>query len=179
MTSPLDKPGTLNPKPFFKRMIGSTARLSCGRTQDGTKANDWLHDVGYPTVRTELNRGTRVWLYENSDKLLVGFGSLGTASWLIGGVPTVVQFIPMLGVFEEFQGLPAPESGEDKYCYQILSHIIDEAELRISTSRWLGLSVRKEHAEAIHIYTETGFEWLENNRGLSRMALRLTTSTEV
>jgi hypothetical protein len=163
----------ITPVPFYKSMQELVGNLSCGAHASACDANDWIHAIGWPNVRTELNRGTRVWLYKNRAGDYVGFGSLGLASWHFNQTTFVVQLIPMLGVFEAFQTQPPTESGTPKYCYQIVDHLLDEAMARLQESSWVALSVRPENQKAIAIYKRAGFEWLRNERQLNRMIVKL------
>lgn len=173
--APNQMPDVVTPRPFIKSMIASASHFTCGTSRAAQQANDWLHDDRYPSVRHDINRGARVWLYDNGNGVPVGFGSLGTSSWEIKGVRTTVQNIPMLGVFAQFQGMPPTGSGSEKYCWQILNHLLDEAELLAGTYPWLGLSVQRDNEKAIHLYTEAGFEWVKNDTKYSRMLLWLGT----
>jgi len=112
-----------------------------------------------------------VWLYRNRANHHVGFGSLGEQRWLFGQSAQTIQLIPNIAVFAAYQGKPI--SGA-KYCYQIMDHVLDEAEKRASSFPLVGLSVHPDNREAIHIYTEKyGFVWVKKDRGLSRMLLSL------
>jgi hypothetical protein len=121
-------PDVIIPVQFAKKMRRLLENFSCGTTESAEQAMSWILGDGYPSVLNEMNRGTRVWLYRNPKGQWVGFGSLGTTVWMLQGIRTELQLMPMLGVFAEHQGHPKPESGDAKYCYQIVDHLIDEAE---------------------------------------------------
>jgi hypothetical protein len=163
----------MTPIPFLKSAVGKTSYPSCGDDIDGRKADDWLQGIGFPSVQSELKRGTRVWVYHNSADEPIGFGSLGVASWKFDAQVTPVQFLPMLGVFKPFQGKPLPNFGSGKYCEQIIDHLLDEATQSLHVSRWVGLSVRFANGKAVHLYEKAGFQWLKSEKGLSRMLLQL------
>lgn len=165
--------GRLTVERFFKSSIPLVLNFWCGDADYATEATEWIHGRGTPSVRTVLNKQGQVWLYRNGLAEVVGFGSLTTETWDNNGEPFQIQYIPMLGVFTDFQGRPDPSTGEPKYCYQIVDHLIDQAELRRAQLRWLGLSVRPENAKAIHIYEKVGFRWLKQSDGWSRMVLDL------
>ncbi len=158
---------------FYKHMHGLVSDLSFGSDTFGRDASDWIQDVGYPSVRNEINKGTQVWIYRNTAEDLVGFGSLGVTRWNFQGSRQAIQYIPMLAVTENQQGRPVETSGSPKYCRQILSHILDEAEKRLATSGFVGLSVLPSNAKAISLYEQAGFEWLTEDREAGRMLLRI------
>jgi ribosomal protein S18 acetylase RimI-like enzyme len=164
----------IKPIPFFKKMIGLVENESCGTHEAGADASYWIRGDGYPNVRTELNRSTRVWIYENMQEQIVGFGSLGTISWLFGSQAREIQFIPMIGVFHQHQGERPHGDGESKYCYQIMDHLIDEAHLKSPDMPLIGLSVRNDNEEAIHIYEQYGFVLLQKKKNVSRMLANLS-----
>ena len=112
-------------------------------------------------------------MYHNTSNDPVGFGSLGVTEWKFGGNLVHLQYIPMLGVFFEHQGLPRPETASTKYCYQIIDHLLDEAEERKGEFPLVGLSVLPDNACAIHVYEKTGFVWAKCDGGYSRMFLAL------
>ena len=160
----------LTPEPLYKRMVQASPAFSCGESEFGRDAADWICGNGYPTVKNELNRGTRVWLYRNRANDYVGFGSLGEQRWLFGQSAQTIQLIPYVAVFAVYQGKPMTGL---KYCYQIIDHVLDEAVKRASSFPLVGLSVHPDNHEAIYIYTKYGFVWVKNDRGLSRMLLSL------
>ena len=161
--------------PFLKNTPNPFASLSFGDGVAGQDAADWIGGVGYPHVRYEINHNTQVWVYRNRAGQAVGFGSLGRVGWELDGRRQTVQFIPMLAVAEPYQGLPTSDSGSSKYCRQVIDHLLDEAEKRIATSRFLGLSVRLGNGKAIRLYEAANFEWLvrDEKRGVGRMLLDL------
>jgi ribosomal protein S18 acetylase RimI-like enzyme len=168
-----EMPELITPRPFFKAGISPIMHLHCGDSDHGHEATYWIHGQHPPSVRTELNRGGRVWLYYNQLEEEVGFGSLSITTWNIGQEDVDIQYIPMLGVFHDFQGKPPSDSGLPKYCYQIIDHLIDEAELKSETYPLLGLAVRPDNDEAIYIYEKSGFQWVKDTEGYSRMFLSL------
>lgn len=163
----------VTPVRFYKSMIPTIRHLWCGDADYATEATLWIHGLETPSVRSELNKGTDVWVYRNQSGETVGFGSLGLTEWRIAGQLVTVQYLPMLGVFTDHQGCPPEESGSPKYCYQIVDHLVDEAEERAEEYPLLWLSVHPENAKAIRVYTNSGFEWAEDVGGFSRMFLVL------
>jgi hypothetical protein len=146
---------------------------SFGDTVAGRDAADWIRGIGYPTVVSEIRRGTQVWIYRNAEDDVVGFGSLGLASWKFGPRPQTVQLIPMLAVVAKYHGLPAVGSGSPKYCYQLLEHLLKQAEFNLAISPWPAMSVRPDNIKSIRLCQKAGFEWVKTVKAASRMLLCL------
>jgi ribosomal protein S18 acetylase RimI-like enzyme len=164
----------VTPIPFAKSMVSQVQGLYCGNEDWSHEATRWIQGHGAPSFRTTLNQGGSVWIYENAVQEVVGFGSLSLTEWIIGGSSLTVQYIPMLGVFYEFQGHPTVGTGVPKYCYQIIDHVLDVATERADQYSTVGLAVMPDNMEAIHIYEKSGFSWIKTSDGYNRMFLRLS-----
>lgn len=143
-----------------ERLVG----FSCGNESWSRYVSEWL--LG-SDVLDSMKKGTRVWLFENQDKEVVGFGSLGTSRWKWpppDGARATIALIPMLGVDKEYHGMP--EDPEWRFSHQIMGHLIAEAEKLALSGReaglghinWLVLMVHRENARAIRFYEQCGFE---------------------
>jgi len=137
------------------RLVG----FSCGDAMWSRHVGEWI--LG-SDVLDSMKKGTRVWLFETVDGVVVGFGSLGITRrrWPPpSGDYTKVALIPMLGIAEQFHG--QPPDPEWRYSKQIMGHLIGEAqELAIATGgpTWLVLHVHQENLRAIRFYQQCGFE---------------------
>jgi ribosomal protein S18 acetylase RimI-like enzyme len=142
------------------RLIG----FSCGDDVWSRHVAQWIQGSD---VLDSMQRGSRVWLFENQNSDVIGFASLGTSRWRWpppGGSPTTIALIPMLGIDVRFHGLPADPHW--KYSRQIMSHLVAEAQQLSRGSpentslmpEWLVLMVHRDNARAIHYYENCGFE---------------------
>ena len=167
-------PDLLTAVPVVRSTVGQLAGISCGDTPAGRDASDWISDLGWPTVTTELRRGTRVWAYRNAAGAWVGFSSMRIDWWMLDRPPQrlAVHYLPMLAIFGEHQGRPELTAGTPRYCYQVLAHLRAEAIAGLAATPLVGLSVRSDNAEAIHVYERVGFVRVEQGK-LNRMLMRL------
>jgi hypothetical protein len=167
----------VTPVPVYRPMLGQLAGVACGDGPSGrdATATDWINEMGWPHAGVELRRGTRVWAYRNVAGQTVGFASLRVDWWMLGRPRqrVAVNYIPMLAVFAAHQERPDPSSGTPKYCYQMLGHLFAEAAASPVGSPLVGLSVRSDNAEAIHVYERVGFTFIPQPGGLNRMLIRL------
>jgi ribosomal protein S18 acetylase RimI-like enzyme len=143
----------------------------CGDEVWAAEATLWIQGSGAETFQSTLDRGGKVWVYRNGQNEIVGFGALDRTHWDFNGDVKEILYIPMLGVFTDFQGRPIGAGG-DKYCYQIIDHLLDEAEEDTPESGLLGLSVHPENRKAIHVYEKTGFAWWSGDE-YSRMVIKI------
>ncbi len=114
-----------------------------------------------------VKKGTKVWLFENAEGEIVGFGSVGRTRWrwpLPDGSYAPILLIPMLGLGTCFQG--RPPDPDWRFARQIMSHLIHAAqEMSQETAAqsgtpidWLVLMVHQENRRAIKFYEKCGFE---------------------
>src|SRR4051812_24597696 len=103
-------PDALTPVPFTLQMLFVMQEFECGDNPWDREVSDWIKGVEMQDgLRSSLDRGTKVWLYVNANRDVVGFSSLGTSKW---GIPKLkdprrnVGIIPNVAVRSRFQGLP-------------------------------------------------------------------------
>ena len=90
--------------PFTEADQVRLAGFSCGSDTAGRAVTEWL--LG-SDVFDSMKRGTRVWLFENGMREVVGYGSIGSTNWKWPppeGKRATIVYIPMLGIAERFQG---------------------------------------------------------------------------
>lgn len=121
-----------------------------------------------------LKDKTKVWLYVNAAKDIVGFASLGKTNWnypRLADPKVRVGIIPNVAVKEKYHGLPKGD-GETKYSNQILDHVVAQAQ--IAGYEHLALYVHPLNEKAQHWYQNRGFALLDSVDGdYLRMALKV------
>lgn len=138
--------------------------FSCGSEEWSRFVTEWIR--GSDALESR-RKGTRIWLFENQQQVVVGFGSIAVVKWRWpppDGDKTNLVLIPMLGLDERFRGLPTDPRW--RYSRQIMSHLIAQAiEMNRlwsgdaeSRPQWLILKVRQENVRAIRFYERVGFE---------------------
>jgi ribosomal protein S18 acetylase RimI-like enzyme len=164
-----------------------TAGFTCARR--GEPETRWEQDVS-EWLRAPLGSGgaldaitegqAEVWLYEDADSRLVGFGSLGIALLppiTPGDVPMMVYAIPYFGIHTDFRGKPDGPR-EQRYAWRIFQGLIDEAERR-GEYPLLTLYVDPENPAYRGFYPPFGFQEVERitigEREWVRMARRLNS----
>ena len=101
------------------------AGFSCGGEAWSRHVAQWIRGSD---VLDSMKKGTKVWLFENADSEIVGFGSLGRTRWrwpLPDGSDTSILLIPMLGLGTRFQG--QPPDPDWRFARQIMSHLLNKA----------------------------------------------------
>ncbi len=150
--------------PFTEADQVRLAGFSCGSDTAGRAVTEWL--LG-SDVFDSMKRGTRVWLFENGMREVVGYGSIGSTNWKWPppeGKRATIVYIPMLGIAERFQGQPSDTDW--KYSNQIMGQLISEARTHtaawpnddIKRLKWLALLVHPENTRAVRFYERWGFE---------------------
>ena len=159
-----DHPHQLYAVEFQKADQARLVGFSCGDEIWSKHVAEWI--LG-SDVFSSMERGTRVWLFENAEGEIVGFGSLGTSTWRWpppDGDRTTIVLIPMLGIDAHYRG--QPPDPQWRYSRQMMSHLLAEAKLLSSQStgaakkrpEWLVLMVHQENKRAIRFYEQCGFE---------------------
>ena len=103
------------------RLVG----FSCGNEIWSKHVSEWI--LG-SDVFSSMKRGTRIWLFENAEGEILGFGSLGTSTWRWpppDGKRTTIVLIPMLGIDARYHGQPTDPQW--RYSRQMMSHLLAEA----------------------------------------------------
>jgi len=163
-----DHPHQLYAVEFTEADQARLAGFSCGDESWSRCAAEWIQGSD---VLESMKKATKVWLFENAEAKIVGFGSVGPARWrwpLPDGEHCTLVLIPMLGVDKCFLGQPADP--EWRYSRQIISHLIStameisRAAVAKSASRinWLVLLVHQDNHRAIKFYENCGFERIPN-----------------
>ena len=157
-------PYQLHATPFTEADQARLVGFSCGDASWSRHVTEWI--LG-SDVLDSMKRNTRVWLFENAENEIVGFGSLGTSRWSWpppDGSKVTIALIPMLGIAERFHGQP-PDS-QWRYSRQIIGHLIAESQKLARVGReaearepeWLVLMVHRDNARAVRFYEQCGFE---------------------
>jgi ribosomal protein S18 acetylase RimI-like enzyme len=138
----------------------------CGPNPWEQEVAVWIKSrTGDNSVLEDVNRyGLEVWLYRTEAGDLVGYSSLGTNTWSLpmpDGPKHLINYLPFLGVHQNFQGEPKDAPRDDKYAYQILDDLIEYAAARTAThpalQPYIGLSVDGRNRRAIQFYLNRGF----------------------
>lgn len=155
--------------------------LNCGVEPWSRAATEWM--LGSEVWESIQKHGTRVWLYRNSQDVIVGFGSLGMTRrrWPPPrGEYANFPIIPMLGVDHRFHG--QPPDPRHRYSNQIVSHLRFEAVQLIqshqktgrTTLPLLSLYVHRENLRAKRLYEKFGFV-AENSAARGDLLLMVQT----
>jgi ribosomal protein S18 acetylase RimI-like enzyme len=158
-----DHPHQLYAVEFTKADQDRLVGFSCGDEPWSKHVTEWI--LGSDVLES-MKRGTRVWLVETVDGMVVGFGSLGTSVWQWpppNGERTTIVLTPMLGIDVRFRGQPPDRDW--RYSRQLMSHLISEGRQLVrewsgdptKKPNWLVLMVHQDNARAIHFYEQCGF----------------------
>src|SRR5262245_13120357 len=115
--------------PFTAAKLADVQDFDCGGKPFETEVSDWIKgpEGVEDTALGNLKQGNcRVWLYRLPNGQIVGFSSLGKSNWRFPdtGKREDISIIPHLGVKLVFQGQPKGVPREERYAYQIMSHLI-------------------------------------------------------
>lgn len=139
---------TLIPVPLDETNRDLLSNFDGGPTRYGAIATEWIKG---PHLNKSLARGNLVWAYLDPEDNPVGYASLGKARW--AGLD--ISYIAMLGVDVNAQGKPPASSCRDRYCGQIVAHLIQEAsKFNLPV---LGLHCAPDNIKALRLYAEFGF----------------------
>ena len=163
---------------FTEADQGDLVGFTCGDSTSGRLCTEWISGSG---VSDSQKRKTKVWIYRNQADSVVGYSSAGFTKWrwpLPDGDYTTVLYIPMIGLDQKYHGQPPAK--ELRYSHQIMNHLIYSCHQmnkeRDKPVEWLTLKVLPENFVAIRLYSQFGFDLIENveqNHGLRVMKHRL------
>ncbi|MEO8498070.1 MAG: GNAT family N-acetyltransferase, partial [Planctomycetota bacterium] len=130
--------------------------FDCGSALWEQSLSTWITGQG---VIDSMARGTRVWIYKRNDDAIIGYGSLGTASWNWpkGEIPSTehVSVIPAIAIQSEYHGEPHAGDKNDRYSAQVMTHLLTEA--HNESTRFVVLEVHESNGRAISFYESFGF----------------------
>ena len=121
----MDHPYQLYAVEFKEADQARLAGFSCGDEAWSRHVAEWIRGSD---VLDSMKMGTKVWLFENAEGVIVGFGSVGRTTWRWpppDGSPTTVMLIPMLGLGTRFHG--QPPDPDWRFARQVMSHLINTA----------------------------------------------------
>jgi GNAT superfamily N-acetyltransferase len=154
--------------PFTTGSTSDVDGFECGDTTWGILAAKWIREGG--ALASIQDRGTKVWLYINEDKRLVGFGSIGTTRRQHPpGSNDYANFviIPQIAVAREFWGKPVNGL---RYSHQILGDLLGQA-YKLNHPLVL-LQVHRDNAPALRLYEQFQFHLYRdaNDKGYVTLA---------
>jgi hypothetical protein len=132
--------------------------FTCGPNRWDVEVSTWIKShSGECSVLEDIKQfGIEVWLYWTEAGRLVGFSSLGENRWSLPmphGPKHLINYIPFIGVHQDFQGQPRDAARDDRFAYQILDDLIEYAAAKTATRPdlhpYIGLSVERENTKAI------------------------------
>jgi ribosomal protein S18 acetylase RimI-like enzyme len=129
----------------------------------------WIkRDATHPqsALQSMREHNTGVWLYYAPPGDLVGYGSLGTTNRPLPpsgkGKPVQLGVIPSLAIQSAFKGQPKDCPREERYAYQIISHLLLRARERGHSI--VLVDVHEQNHEARLFYERVGFVAFGNIR---------------
>jgi hypothetical protein len=137
---------------FDASRLAAVAGFHCGSEPWALAAASWIAaPLEFPGALLSMrDRGTTVWLFYLGESL-VGFASLGTTKWN----QQEIAYIPQLAIGVNYQGEPADAPRNERFAYQIISHVLAESLDR--GFRTVGLRVDAENTRAVRFYENVGF----------------------
>jgi hypothetical protein len=126
----------LTPIRFGKKDIGKMQEFRCGSLPHQSPLADWIKSHSLAALESK----TRIWIYENTDKKIVGYGSLGKTkvTFVDTGMEVKVPCIPCLAIHEDYWGKPDDVlDKEERYSRQIVRHLQKEAIVAVKASEVL------------------------------------------
>jgi ribosomal protein S18 acetylase RimI-like enzyme len=156
---------------FNASLINDVQDFCCGKEPWNDEVAQWIKNTSSDDCALEwIKKGTKVWLFRNSKKEIVGYGSLGTTTWKFtdkNPEQQAIAIIPYFGLKEEFKGQPANAPPDQRYASQIIRHLIATAVLQ--NHKIIGLSVDKRNARAIAFYKKMNFIIRSTDKSYHRM----------
>lgn len=147
---------------FSAALLPRVQQFDCGSQTWEKEVSDWIKgSLGSGGALDDMaNLNTAVWLYEEKNGELVGFGSLGQHQLRYAdpkkGKLTPMHVIPFLGLARSFWGKPTGPP-QDRYSREIMRDILDEARKHPSGLRAVYLCVHEKNVHAIDLYKEFNF----------------------
>ena len=141
---------------FDESLLSQVQNFSCGEASYERELADWIR---VESIRA-IERGSKVWLYANESREVVGFSSLAVTRWRYPSSSdkrTSLAIIPAVAIQRSFWGKPdGPPEG--RYSSQILDHLLVEAGLLRLDEPTIGLFVHPDNGRAIRAYERAGFQ---------------------
>lgn len=135
--------------------LDAVQNFYCGDEPWEREVSDWIKGQG---VLDDMQRG-EVWLYRTETDILVGFGSLSEPGWSYPNRnDPKPNLIPMLGIQRQFWGHPLNSLPEERYSWQIMDDIVEEAAKHKERAPVIVLYVHPDNSRAIRFYNSYGFE---------------------
>ena len=141
--------------------LAELQQFRCGNAPYQQVSSAWIRATDpHDSVLKDIEQyQTRVWIYRDEDRRIIGFAALGTTFWSPAPkakrLPVVI--IPHIAVDAEFWGVPLG----DPYADQILDDIRSTAAEYRETHPLLVLAVWPENHRAIRFYERNGFVHIE------------------
>jgi hypothetical protein len=173
---------------FTPELLSRVAAMDCGDAVWEKEVAEWIKSPpGAGGAVDAIGQEVSVWLYENADGQLIGFGSLAPALHLppIPGVESPsANVIPFFGIDKRFHGQPLGPR-EQRYAYRVFTDIIESARQAQHLRPLLVLEVDVLNVRAERFYRESfGFKDIslaeldpETGRSFKWMGLALTPAT--
>lgn len=164
---------------FSAALLPRVQQFDCGNEPWEREVSDWIKaPLGSGGALDDmLNLQTAVWLYEDGQGKVVGFGSLGQHQLRYPdpkkGIVTRMHVIPFIGLSRDFWGKP-PGPSSNRYSRQIMRDILTEARGHASGLTLVYLCVHERNGRAINLYKE--FNFVEHSRANRQLGtyLRMT-----
>ena len=140
-------------QPFRAELLADVRDFSCGDEPWQVEVAQWINGESPDNAVKRASQGTDVWLYRNSDREVVGYGSLQQKTeWScpppIGPKEVVSIVVPFFWVQMRFpQGEPKGLPRNARFAYQILLDLVAKASGH--GTRVLGLFVDEDNKRAI------------------------------
>lgn len=166
----------LRQRKFEKKYLSEVSGFYCGGEQWEKAQAEWIAKHALPRIE---KGDTEVWLYYNSQKELVGYGSLGKTRRRFPGPDDEyvnLCLLPSLAIKSEFQGKP---DTKPRYSHQIIIDLIEKAREKQKYDT-LTLDVHQDNQRAIRFYKKYDFLiWGDVHRDHLKMYHRLDIQNDI